>query len=362
MARYRKRRFNVFSLSFLDVMSCGFGAVVLIFLIINHATEDDAKQLNRDLLSEARKLDFEIDSGQKDLVDLEELLEDTKKRVEEAKKQLVSTIEDEKRQREDLDDLELLTIAKTSNIKELQADIDTRNEDVKKLQEMEKDQEGRSIVNIEGEGDRQYLTGLYMGGDNILIAVDTSTSMLDKTIVNVLRRRHMSLESKLAAPKWSRAINTVEWLTAQLPLDSEFQIFSFNTSVSSFFESNDWVATTDTANIESALEKLRATPPDKGTSLVPLFASIATMNPPPDNIFLIVDGLPTQGTKEPKKSTVTGRQRMNLFNEAIRYLPSKIPFNIILFPMEGDPLAATAYWNLAQATGGTYMSPSSDWP
>ena len=55
-------------------MSCGFGAVVLIFLIINHATEDDAKQLNRDLLSEARKLDFEIDSGQKDLVDLEKLL------------------------------------------------------------------------------------------------------------------------------------------------------------------------------------------------------------------------------------------------------------------------------------------------
>jgi hypothetical protein len=86
------------------------------------------------------------------------------------------------------------------------------------------------------------------------------------------------------------------------------------------------------------------------------------MDPLPDNIFLIVDGLPTQGVREPKKSTVTGQQRMKLFNEAVRYLPANIPFNIILFPMEGDPLAATAYWNLAQATGGTYMSPSSDWP
>ena len=362
MSRQKKRRFNVFSLSFLDVMSCGFGAVVLIFLIINHATEDDAKQLNRDLLSEVRKLDFEIDSGQKDLVDLEKLLEDTKKRVEEARKQLVAIVEDASKQREDLEDLELLTIARTLSIQELQADLDTRNEDVKKLQEMEKDQEGRSIVNIEGQGNRQYLTGLYMGGDHILIALDTSTSMLDKTIVNVLRRRHMSAESKLAAPKWTRAVNTVEWLTAQLPLDSQFQIFSFNTTVSSFFESGNWVDTTDSIAIESAIEKLRLTSPNKGTALIPLFASIAEMDPLPDNIFLIVDGLPTQGVREPKKPTVTGQQRMKLFNEAVRYLPANIPFNIILFPMEGDPLAATAYWNLAQATGGTYMSPSSDWP
>ena len=31
----KRRETNIFSLSFLDVMSCGFGAVVLIFLIIN---------------------------------------------------------------------------------------------------------------------------------------------------------------------------------------------------------------------------------------------------------------------------------------------------------------------------------------
>ena len=36
MAR-RKRSFTTFNLSFLDIMSCGFGAVVLVFLIIDHA-------------------------------------------------------------------------------------------------------------------------------------------------------------------------------------------------------------------------------------------------------------------------------------------------------------------------------------
>jgi hypothetical protein len=30
--------------------------------------------------------------------------------------------------------------------------------------------------------------------------------------------------------------------------------------------------------------------------------------------------------------------------------------------MEGDPMAAAAYWNLARTTGGSFISPSKDWP
>lgn len=74
MAR-RDRRFNVFSLSFLDVMSCGFGAVVLIFLIINHATEEEAKVINKDLLSEVRLLDYQVQNGERDLFGLKEQLD-----------------------------------------------------------------------------------------------------------------------------------------------------------------------------------------------------------------------------------------------------------------------------------------------
>ena len=44
----RKRRRNVgFSLAFLDVMSCGFGAVVLIFLIINQIKNKLIKKKRR---------------------------------------------------------------------------------------------------------------------------------------------------------------------------------------------------------------------------------------------------------------------------------------------------------------------------
>ena len=43
------------------------------------------------------------------------------------------------------------------------------------------------------------LTGMKVGGKNILIALDMSASMLDDNIVNVLRRRNMSDERKRAA-------------------------------------------------------------------------------------------------------------------------------------------------------------------
>ena len=63
----QRRRFNVFSLSFLDVMSCGFGAVVLIFLIINHDTQEDQQVNNDALLSEIRMLDYQVQQGEKNL-------------------------------------------------------------------------------------------------------------------------------------------------------------------------------------------------------------------------------------------------------------------------------------------------------
>ena len=42
--------------------------------------------------------------------------------------------------------------------------------------------------------------------------------------------------------------------------------------------------------------------------------------------------------------------------------PRGVPVNTILFPMEGAPMAASAYWKLAMATRGSYLAPASDWP
>ena len=119
-------------------------------------------------------------------------------------------------------------IASKEDLAKLRADVESREEEVKRLEAKAKATEGTKARSFVGEGDRQYLTGLKIGGQHILLAIDTSASMLDDTIVNVIRRRNMSDDSKREAPKWRRAVRTVEWLAAQFPLDSQFQIYGFN--------------------------------------------------------------------------------------------------------------------------------------
>lgn len=359
-----RRQTNVFSLSFLDVMSCGFGAVVLIFLIINHATQEQAEVVNQDLLAEIRLLDYQVLNGERDLVTLKEELAALLKSVADADRQLNSTKTQLDRRTEDLADLEEISLARIESLEKLKSDVEAREEELKRLKAIEAEGDGARIRTFTGDGDRQYLTGLKVGGRNILVAVDTSASMLDDDIVNVLRRRNMSDERRLKAPKWQRAIRTVEWLAAQLPLDASFQIYGFNEETRAFLEptQGDWIELGEGRELEDALNALKKTIPEKGTSLEKLALAMAEFSPPPDNVYLVVDSLPTMGTRPPRGATISGRDRLELFQDAVRRIPAQVPINVIMFPMEGDPMAAAAFWNLARTSGGSFLSPSRDWP
>ncbi len=357
-----RKRISVFSLSFLDVMSCGFGAVVLVYLLINHATEVEYERVNQDILSEIRKLDYEVLVGKKDLVSIQDAIDENARDIDRSNQKRVSLNETKDRQKRELDEIELASIAEIESLNALKADVKSREEEVKRLQAAVKEGEGNKARTFAGAGDRQYLTGLKVGGKRILIAVDKSASMLDETLVNILRRRNMSTEKRLAAPKWQRAISTANWLSAQMPLDSEFQFVSFDTEVHTLNTVEGWQEVANKNSLSEALDNLATSIPENGTNLEALFTYISNLSPLPDSIFLLVDGLPTLGAKAPRKGTITGRNRMRLFNDALRSLPPKVPMNVIMFPMEGDPMAAASFWGLAVTTGGAFLSPSSDWP
>ena len=172
----------------------------------------------------------------------------------------------------------------------------------------------------------------------------------------------MTIERQLESPKWQRAIRTIEWLIANIPLDSQFQIAKFNHETEFVIGNGSWLDASNGDLILEAVDKLSKIPPEHGTNLYKLFAMIGTMRPMPDNVLLIIDSLPTQGQRESTRPTISGRQRLSLFNQAVAVLPANIPVNVILFPMEGDPFAAGSYWNLAQTTSGTFIVPSVDWP
>jgi hypothetical protein len=87
------------------------------------------------------------------------------------------------------------------------------------------------------------------------------------------------------------------------------------------------------------------------TSLFYAFAAAKAMNPPPDNILLLTDGLPTQGEKPPRRKTISGKDRFRLLERSLDALPRGVPVNVVLYPREGDPMASPAFWKVRWRRG-----------
>ena len=362
----RRRRLNVFSLSFLDAMTCGFGAVVLFYMIINASFGRVSGRMSADLHGEVNRLEEEVLEGYVKLVELRNsILEIDQEDIVASglSRRLLETLTTIQEELATYDDS---TLAKKEHVNKLKTDLKTLEEEVKRLSAAAKSEEtpGDRLRTFVGDGDRQYLTGLKVGGRRILILVDASASMIDETVVNILIRRNQTVEIRQNSEKWRQTVATVDWLTTQIPTESRFQIYAFNTKSSSVVpdKAAQWLDGGDREALDEAVVRVRGIVPEGGTNLYQAFASIRSLRPAPDNIYLLTDGLPTQGQRLPRRATISGRDRIKLFNEAVKQLRDSTPINVILFPMEGDPAAASAFWKLALFSGGAFVSPSKDWP
>ena len=362
-----RRKTEVFSMSFLDCITCAFGSVVLVYVLINAKGGLRASTETRAMQSEVTQLEEQVLEGYQNLVVLRNSMTQTEAeavRTEGMGERVLAETEQLKVQ---LSDSDKETLSRREAIERLKADLKSIEEGKRRLEGASErsDTTGTRVRGFTGDGDRQYLTGLRVGGSHILIMVDVSASMLDETVVNVLRMRNMSESRKLLSEKWRRTLQTVDWLAAQLPLESEFQIYAFNTQTWPLTEGSagKWLKVNDANALNEALTALRKTVPKDGTSLENAFIALASLNPKPDNVILITDGLPTQGTSAPlMKKTVDGGDRLKFFERAIAKYPKAVPLNVILMPMEGDPSAPSAYWLASRRTGGSFISPSKDWP
>jgi mRNA-degrading endonuclease RelE of RelBE toxin-antitoxin system len=363
----KRRPVNIIGLSFLDVMFCGFGSVILLVMIVNADTITRRKEVHDDRRGEVVRLERQVLEGEKYLVELRNSLQESQQKQVVARGLSERVLALTRQTREELADLDKETLAKIAHINALKADLKSLDEDTKRLraESQRQEEQGRQVRQFLGEGDRQYLTGLKVGGSRILFLVDASASMLDETIVNVIRRRNMGDAEKRRSAKWRRAIATVEWLVSQLPATSSYQIYAFNTQARPLLPATAgrWLPASDADTLDQAIAALHALVPERGTSLGNALAVVNAIKPRPDNIMLLTDGLPTQGRSAPPANTkVSARKRLQLFQDAIAALPEGVPVNTILYPMEGDPMAASAFWKLATYTRGSFISPSKDWP
>ena len=298
-----RRQTTTFSMSFLDVISCGFGAVVLFYTIISAQAGLYRIKETTDLSAEARKLEQEVLEGYKHLAELRNALDSTEDRKLRAVGLSREMQEKLKMTEEELARFEHDTLARRASLERLKADLKSLEESTRRLKEAAPPAEPTSRVPIV---DKQQLVTLRIDGKRVLVLVDASASMLDETVVNIIRLRNMPPERRINSGKWQQAVNTVEWVASRLPDTTQFQIYAFDTAPRALVDGSAgrWLDARDSSQIEKALSALRTTAPTGGSSLQNAFAVIKTLDPAPDSVILVTDGLPTQGDKPPLMRTL----------------------------------------------------------
>ncbi len=361
----KRRSAQTLSLSFIDAVLCGFGAVILLFLVLSHNSLQGRRDATENLQREVDALQREVLSARGAAAALQASLDSTAAERARLATQAATLTESIAGQRYALAELETDRIAREQHLNRLKADLKSREEAMLRLEGGARQrEEGQRLRAFPGEGDRQYLTGLKVGGQRVLILLDSSASMLGERIVDIVRLRNLPAAEQQQAPKWRRALATMDWIATQLPASAQFQLYTFAEQAEPALpqSAGRWLDAGDPAVLNGAVDAARKVLPHGGTSLYRALKVIADMNPRPDNVFLVTDGLPTIDRERGVRYRVSGEERLRIFDKALATLPRDIPVNVILLPLEGDPYAAAAYWRLAQATRGSFLSPAEDWP
>jgi hypothetical protein len=362
----RRRKVEVFSLSFLDCICCGFGAVVLFYTIV--AGQAGVKRVDRtnELQAEVNRLEEEVLVGTRNLVVMRNTLEKTATDSQRAAANTQALMDEISAARAEALRVGATSMAQREHINRLKADLRQMEEGTKRLQAgaLQSGPTGERVRSFRGSGNRRYVTGINLKGKHILVLIDRSVSMVDQDLFNILKLRNQSDAARRAAPKWRQALDIADWLSTQFPPGSQFQFYAFNTQAKSLVPEQEgkWMDAADPKLLAQAVDRLRGLPPEGGTSLINAYAVIRTLFPLPDQVVLLTDGLPTQGKERPTRKFVNVAQRSRLFEEAQKSLPPKVPVDVILLPMQGDLPAPHMFWTLARATGGNFLMPSKDWP
>jgi von Willebrand factor type A domain len=359
----RRRSIEVFTLSFLDCICCGFGAVILFYTIVSAQSGVVRLQESDVLSSEISRLKEQVLTGERNRVVLHDALEKTRNETASARRETNRIVTDLESRREQLSSYDAQTVARREHIEKLKADIRSLEQSNKRLEagSLERAPLGQEVSG-RAAAERRYITGLTLRGKRILILLDVSASMLHQDLVSILRLRNQDDAHKRAAAKWRRAVAIVDWLMSQMPAGGSYRVLTFNTRAQPLVPGAAWLAGGDAAARARAMQALETLVPNGGTSLYNAFAAARTLNPPADQIVLITDGLPTQGETPGVRRYVNSAERMRLFDEAVSQLPEHVPIDCVLLPMEGDLQAAHRFWHLARVTDGTLLMPAKDWP
>ena len=129
-----RRKVEVFSLSFLDVICCGFGAVILFYTIISAQSGIERTRKAEDLAAQVSKLEEEVLTGARNLVRLRNSLQMTESETVSASSRATQLIEELQRKREESFIYDSDTLAKRERVEKLKAEVRALQESTRRLE------------------------------------------------------------------------------------------------------------------------------------------------------------------------------------------------------------------------------------
>jgi outer membrane murein-binding lipoprotein Lpp len=336
-------------------MSCGLGAMVLVFILVKYDVSDSNAEANN-LVAEVR------------------LLESQQVRLQQTLDQLRNTSQTEtekiKKLKEKIAQIKQGLSKKESNLKNKKGELTALKNSIATRPIAHKD----DLIEDDRGGEENYLIGLKVEGRRIVVLIDSSASMTDEKLLNIIRRKNSSTQNKKQGPKWLRTKKIVRWLLARTPKVSQLSVLAFNDSIHSLGKSK-WVTVNTDRILKDFYEKLDSIVPTGATNLHKGLQAVSRLNA--TDLYIITDGLPTTGESNyahlnpfsgcssllGNSKSISGECRVKLFRQTVKDASlADVKVNIILLPIEGDPSAVNEYWSWAASTGGLVISPAVTWP
>jgi hypothetical protein len=290
-------------------MSCGLGAIVLVFMLVKHNAAKAPAEI--DLLTEdVRRLELQEEELRQTLVQLRNIARSEAEKIARQKAEITAL-------EQSLSQKDVSLEQKKEQLDALKKEISTRP--AARTEDPLQDDRG---------GEETYLMGLKVAGQHIAVLVDSSASMTDEKLLDIIKRKNGSAEDKKRGPKWQRTKRTVRWLLGRMPRSSRLTLVSYNSQVTSLGNIAENSGTSEPPAARAALYRdLDNVVPEGATNLHKGLQAVAQSGA--TDLYLITDGLPTVGESRyaglnpfaacgsllGRSNTISGECRVKLFRQ-----------------------------------------------
>lgn len=351
--RLKRRAEDGFNMSFLDVMACGLGAIILIFILVDfHAFQPEPTD-------ESNKLQQELNAAARQREQLQKSIDEINEKIAMES----STQQDSRSSQADTSSTQSKLLQQISTELAVVADLEQQLAAIARLPVPD------ANVQLSGTGQQNYLTGLKVEGQEIGILLDKSASMLGDNLLEILRFMALPDNQKISQRKWQRTRRAGQWLLARAPQNAKITMVAF--SEDAIVLGNRAASSPQVADSMAAIVRdMGKIIPQGGTNLQLGLQKLREVHPQVKDVYIITDGLPTLGDGLgarcrgvlTSKKTISSQCRQELLLETVKRAGQGLRVNVILLPLEGDPYASAMYWSWTQVTGGTFLAPAAEWP